>query len=827
MKKLIVLLFLLPNIIFAQEFKSPSDFLGYNLGEKFTPYFKIVNYFTYAANTVAEKMILEQYGETYEGRPLLAATISSPENIKNISEIQKNNLRLSGLLSDKPGDVNMPTVVWLSYNVHGNEASSSEVAIKMLYELTSGNNNALNEQLKNVVVIIDPCLNPDGRDRYVNWYNGVAGKNANADVQAREHNEPWPGGRTNHYYFDLNRDWAWQSQQETQARIKLYNKWMPEIHVDFHEQYYYNPYYFAPAAEPMHEAITPFQRSFQIEIGKNHAKYFDANGWLYFTKEYFDLFYPSYGDTYPIFNGAIGMTYEQAGHGMAGLAIANNSDTLKLTDRIAHHYTTGISTIEVASKNNVRLNSEFKKYFDDAVSKGSGEFKSYIIKGDNSKKLIPLKQLLDNNNIKFSYAGKRTSAKGYNYFTKGNENFNIEESDIIINSAQPKAELLRVLFEPQSKLSDSATYDITAWSIPFAFGLKTFATKENFQSSGNFKQNETEKNLEQAFAYLIEYNSFEDGKLLSALLQNNFQVRVANGSFTMNGKNFNAGTLIILKAGNADKIDLLSKLTNEFSSVVTAVNTGFMEKGFDFGSDKVQLLKKPTIAMVVNDQTDENKVGEIWHLFDRQLNYPLTLINNSFSSIDFNKYDVVILPSGYYSTLSDKNANSDLKTWLRKGGVLIAMEYAVKQLAEGEWGIEEKKDDEDSAKDDYSLIKKYADRERASISDYSPGSIYKVQIDNTHPLGYGYPDYYYTLKINSSLYNFLKDGWNMGYIKKDSRVAGFVGNRLNKKINDILIFGEQPYGRGKIIYIAEDPLFRSFWENGKLIFTNAVFFSSN
>ncbi|MBS1762034.1 MAG: zinc carboxypeptidase [Bacteroidetes bacterium] len=826
MKKIIFLFFFLPNIIFAQEFKSPAEFLGYRLGEKFTPHYKIVNYFTYAANSVSGKMLLEQYGETYEGRPLLAAIISSEQNIRNIAEIQKNNLRLSGLLNDKPADVNMPTVVWLSYNVHGNEASSSEVAMKMLYELTSGKNSSLNEQLKNVVVIIDPCLNPDGRDRYVNWYNGVTGNNANADVQAREHNEPWPGGRTNHYYFDLNRDWAWQSQQETQARIKLYNKWMPEIHVDFHEQYYYNPYYFAPAAEPMHEAITPFQRSFQIEIGKNHAKYFDANGWLYFTKEYFDLFYPSYGDTYPIFNGAIGMTYEQAGHGMAGLAINNNGDTLKLTDRIAHHFTTGISTIEVASKNYVRLNSEFKKYFDDAVSKGSGEFKTYVIKGTNTKKLLPLKQLLGNNNIKYSYAGKRTSAKGYNYFSKNNENFNIEESDIIINSQQTKAELLRVLFEPQSKLSDSATYDITAWAIPFAFGLNTYGLKENIQSTANYNiADQTVPN--DAYAYIIEYNSFEDGKLLASLLKNDFNVRVANGPFTMNGKNFNPGTLIILKSTNRDKIDILLKLALEHKSVITPVNSGFMEKGFDFGSDKVQLLKKPKIAMVVHDQTDENKVGEVWHLFDRQLDYPLTLIDKSFSSIDFNKYDVVILPSGYYSTLSDKNANTDLKSWIKKGGVLIAMDYAVKQLADGEWGIEEKKDDEDSSKDDYSLIKKYADREREAISDYSPGSIYKVQIDNTHPLGYGYPEYYYTLKLNPSLFNFLKDGWNVGYIKKDSRVAGFVGNRLTKKINDILIFGEQPYGRGKIIYLAEDPLFRSFWENGKLIFANAVFFSSN
>ena len=290
--------------IFGQQLKSPDQYLGYQLGEKYTPHHRIVSYFQQAAAAKPQMMKLEQYGETSEGRPLLLAYVASEGNFAKLEEIRKNNLRLAGVLTDQPADSNAPAIVWLSYNVHGNETSSSEVSMKTLYELLNPSNAQTKEYLKNVVVIIDPCINPDGRDRYVNWFTQMKGKNANPDGNAREHAEPWPGGRFNHYNFDLNRDWAWQTQIETQQRLVQYNRWLPQVHSDYHEQGYNNPYYFAPAAAPYHEVITNWQRKFQVEIGRNNAKYFDANGWLYFTKEVFDLFYPSYGDTYPIYNGS-------------------------------------------------------------------------------------------------------------------------------------------------------------------------------------------------------------------------------------------------------------------------------------------------------------------------------------------------------------------------------------------------------------------------------------------------------------------------------------------------------------------------------------------
>ena len=389
MKKFFIGCLLLGNILClsAQNVVSPREFLGYEIGEHYTPCSRVVDYFNQVSQAVPSKVKVQKYGETNERRDLIVAFISSAENIQNLENIRKNNLRLAGLLNDGVhGDVNAPVIVWLSYNVHGNEPSSSEAAMKVLYALADPNNAQTKQWLQNTVVVIDPCQNPDGRDRYINWFNTAVGNTFNADPQSREHDEPWPRGRTNHYNFDLNRDWAWQTQTESQAKLKLYNDWMPQIHVDLHEQGYNEPYYFAPAAQPYHEVITQWQRDFQVQIGKNNAKYFDENGWLYFTKEVFDLFYPSYGDTYPTYNGAIGMTYEQGGI-EGGLGVRTLSgDTVTLADRALHHYTASLSTIETSAANASKLVSQFKKYFDDNISGGDFEYKTYVLTSSDQKK---------------------------------------------------------------------------------------------------------------------------------------------------------------------------------------------------------------------------------------------------------------------------------------------------------------------------------------------------------------------------------------------------------------------------------------------------------
>lgn len=817
---------LLLTVANAQNVPSPETYLGYKIGTKYTRHHKIVEYFNTVAKARPDMVKLEQYGLTNEGRELMLAFVSSPENMQKLEAIRLNNLRLAGTAKDRAAPIvdGAPAIVWLSYNVHGNEPSSSEAALLMVHALTDPNNSATKEWLKNTVVVIDPCINPDGRDRYVNWFNSVVGKNMNASPVSREHSEPWPGGRSNHYNFDLNRDWAWQTQVETQQRLKKYNAWLPQVHVDFHEQGYNSPYYFAPAAEPFHEVVTNWQRDFQVMIGRNNASYFDKNGWLFFTKESFDLLYPSYGDTYPIYNGAIGMTFEQGGHSRGGLAILNtDGDTLTLVDRATHHFTTGLSTVETASKNQQKLMSEFKKYFDDGRSGKIGEYKTYVMTAKDQNKLNAVIKLLDQNGVEWGTLGNK-NFRGFNYFTGKDEAFADEGFHIAVSAHQPKAVMAKVLLEPRTVVSDSNTYDITTWSVPYAYGVKGYAVKEKLDLNNEWKLQPI-KEVNSSYGLLIPYTSFNSAKVLADLLKQHVKVRFTEKPFQYKGKNYDRGTLIVLKTSNAgvNWNALANAACLKHNVQADLVETGFMDQGSDMGSSDVKNISEaPKVALLTGDGASSLGAGEVWHFFDKMLDYPLTLINGSdLGRINAKDFNVIIVPDGYFRSLGEKATADRLKDFVRGGGKIIALEGSMSAMA-GEWGLKVKTD-KDEEKGEYLDVKKYGDRDRAYLPNSIPGAIYKMDLDNTHPLGFGYPDYYFTLKQDGTLYDFMKGGWNVGVLKKDAYVTGFAGYKVKSKLKDGMLFGVQNMGSGSVVYLSDNPLFRNFWENGKLLFSNAVF----
>ncbi|SHM81613.1 M14 family metallopeptidase [Mucilaginibacter sp. OK098] len=829
---------------FAQGIQSPEKFLGYKLGEQFTPHYKIVEYFKYIAQA-SKNVKLVQYGSTNEGRPLLAMFIASDENIGRLEEIRQNNLKLAGLNIGAAGSgnnnslktaainatapsSNQPVICWLSYNVHGNEPASSEASMWTLYDIVDLANTRTQPWLKNTVVVIDPCLNPDGRDRYVNFYNSVKGDKPDANPFAREHAEPWPGGRINHYYFDLNRDWAWQTQKETQARLALFNQWLPEVHVDYHEQGYNSPYYFAPAAEPFHKVITSWQREMQTIIGKNNAKYFDQNGWLYFTKQEFDLLYPSYGDTYPIYNGSIGMTYEQGGIS-AGLAVLTRSgDTLTLVQRVAHHHSTSLSTIESASAYSLKLLDEFKRFYDNSRANPPGEYKTYVIENDNVDKVNALAKLLDRNGIQYGF-GLKNNVTGYNYTTNKTEQYTIGPNDLVINAYQSKSVLLNVLLEPKTFVADSNTYDITAWSLPYVYGLKAYALKESLKpAAATFGASKPQVLVNtHAYAYVSTWQSVNDVKFLATLLKSGIKVRYSERPFQAAGKKFAAGSLLVTRAGNdrGDFDETVARIATDLNQDLTPLTSGFVEKGYDLGSDVIKYIRQPRVMLAAGDDVNSEAMGEVWHFFEQQIGYPITLVRyKDLSRARLADFDVAIFPDGEYDGFpSDK-----LISWIHDGGKLIAIQNAVAQLVDKKGFLikkkEEKKEDKADIKSKDLPILLYDSRDRDALRSSVPGAIYKLNLDNTHPLGFGLPNYYYSIKLSDDIYDFLGDeGWNVGTVKKDGLVSGFVGQKSKEKIKDGLLLGVQSMGRGSVIYMVDDPIFRSFWENGKLLLSNAVF----
>ena len=816
-KLLFLATFLTIGSLYSQKLQSPSEFLGYEIGSRFTRHHKVVDYFKYVSQTLSN-VSLDKYGETNEHRPLYLSYISSQKNINNLENIRKNNLSQTGIISGN-SDNNI-AIVWLSYNVHGNEASSTEAAMLTLFELLTKKK----EWLENTIVIIDPCINPDGRDRYVNWYNQVKSTPNNINQDAQEHSEPWPGGRPNHYLFDLNRDWAWATQVESAQRIKMYNKWMPHIHVDFHEQGINSPYYFAPAAEPFHEIISDWQRDFQTQIGKNHARYFDKEGWLYFTKESFDLLYPSYGDTYPTYMGAIGMTYEQAGHGRAGLGInTDEGEILTLKDRANHHLTTGLSTVEISSKNASKLNSEFKKFFNNSSLK----YKSYVLKNENEDKTKSLKALLDTHEIKYENA-KGGTIKGYLYNSQKEGKLNVSSSDLVIHTNQPKGKMVKALFEPKAKLADSLTYDITAWSLPYAHGFNAVASKNKVSSSiNNNPSNSTFNTINKsAYAYISKWNSLADATFLGDLLKNNITPRFSEKPFSIEGNSYERGSLIILRNDNrnASFDSKLIEIANKHQRKLSSVATGFVSSGVDFGSYSVKPINKQNIAVLSGKGTSSLSFGEIWYFFETQLQYPITNIkSDDFKYTDYSKYDVIILPNGYYGSVLTKTTLEKLKKWTRSGGTLIAIGSALNSFADKkEFSLKKKKSDK--KKETEANLTPFADRERKSVANLITGSVFKSVIDNTHPLGFGYNNEYFSLKLGGTSYQYLKNGNNVAYFDENSKnVSGYAGSKAVKNVPKSLLFGEEKIGRGSIVYMVDNPLFRSFWENGKLFVANSVF----
>lgn len=825
---LIILLVLFYNIPLWAQLKSPEEYFGRKIGSKITPHHRVLEYYKYIASQAPDRVKYEQYGESVEGRPLYVFFVSSTKNIARLEQIRKSNMSIVG--EERDGSIleDMPAIIWMSNNAHGNETSSMEASMMTLYELVNPKNSKMQAQLENTLVIIDPCLNPDGTERYNNWQNGILGVKYNPNLYAREHAEPWPGGRYNHYYFDLNRDWAWQTQVESVQRMKIYNSWLPHIHVDFHEQGINAPYYFPPAAEPLHEVITPWQREFQAVIGKHNAKYFDEKGWLYFTKERFDLFYPSYGDTYPIYSGAIGMTYEKAGNGSAGLGVyTNEKDTLTLVDRAIQHHASGVNLVEVVSQNAHRVVEEFKKFFRQAQEGELSSFHSYVIKYEaaNEGKLRALMELLDKNKIKY-YAAEGVF-KGVDYSTKKTVSYVAREKDMVIPGNQPKAALVRVLFEPEAKLVDSVTYDITAWSLPYVYGLEGIASQTKVSSMKPYSLERVDNNLSESYGYAIKWDGFSSAQVLAALLQHDVIVKRSAYAFKLNGEDFPRGSLLLLSSNNkkTDLKKLLKEVGDKYAVKIHSISSGIIEGAKDLGSSDVKTLKAPKVVMLAGEEIRALNVGEVWHYFDHQLQYPITLVNpKDFARIKWEEVDVFIMPNGNYSFLKDKGLAEGFAAWVRKGGKVIALEGAVRQLATQPWSRLKPVKQDSTQKSQDSPLKAYSDRERESLKSYTAGAIYKVDFDATHPLMYGISRYY-TLRQSGTLYDYFKDGsgWNVGYIKEGALMSGFVGYQLSKKIKNGLIFGTESVGAGTIIYLTDNVLFRNFWESGKQIMANAIF----
>lgn len=830
MKKLLFLLWINIFAIGFAQVKSPNEFIP-TYGKQITLYHQVEDYFNHLT-TQTPYVKHQKYGETSEHRNLNLYYISTPENLANLEEIRLQNLASIGMAPKTSTKIGDKLIVWLSFNVHGNEWAGTESALSVAYELANPENKTTKEWLKNTIVILDPCLNPDGFSRYGNWLREISGKNTNPNKFDREHAEEWPGGRYNHYVFDMNRDWAWQTQAETKQRMAIYNQWMPHVHSDIHEQGYDSPYFFPPAAEPQHEFIEAYQKDFHKLLGKNIAAKFDEKNWLYNTSERFDLFYPSYGDTYPMYNGAVGMTIEQGGIRAGREVTMENGVNLTIKERLTHHKTAVLAVVETSASQMEPLIKGFRNFMNNPRTKMKGKYATYVVK--HNPKNVQLAELLKINKIEYAYATEKMSTSGYNYFSKKDESFSVEPNDLIVKVDQPKAVFTQILFEPTNKMTDSLSYDITAWSLPLAYGVQGYAVKNALNIKTKNSIETTSKEIpKNVYAFYVPWNNRISAEIVGELHKKDIKVRYAMKQAIFGEATIEPGGIVITKGDNPKITDFenlvgeIVKKKNDF----TTISTGFSKNAKDLGGENFPLMKAPKVLLLSGEGVTSTEFGAAWYYFDEVLNYPVTIVEqNKLKNVKLFEFNTLVLADGKYN-FSDAEMKR-LTEWINNGGKVIAIDGAL-NIFDGKEGFalnpyasDEEKQAAEKLKKEKELKERFLDsgsEERRLLANSIPGAIIENNLDITHPLSFGLGKKYYSLKTGDKIYSLLKGSNNVVYVPKNYKSYGYIGHNFGKKLPETVSYSVESKGSGKLVYMIDNPLFRAFWENGILLFSNALF----
>jgi hypothetical protein len=807
-----------------KQIKSPSEFLGYELGQQFTAHHEILAYLTYLSKSKAEFTKFNDYGKTYETRPLTTLIISNKENINNLNQIFSLNKELT-LNPEK--NISVPSIIWLAYGVHGNESSSAEASMLTAFHLLATESQRNTDFLKNAVIVIDPLVNPDGRERYVNWFRSTRGLNPNADMNGREHFEPWPGGRVNHYYFDLNRDWTWASQIETKERLKLYHKIKPHVYIDFHEMYYESTYFFFPPTDPINPLMPKNINDLYRLFAERNSSYFDKQKKTYYTKESFDLFYPGYGDSYPSLIGSLGMTYEQAGHSRGGL-IAQRSDETNLTlnERLYNHYTSSIASIETAVNEKEKILTYFKSYFRKSIKESKDEpFKYYIpeIHSASYQEMIDLLKLHD---ISVYYSKKDQFIK-----TDKHNSYRLLKGQAIIPVQQNQFTLLKTLFDNELRIPDTAFYDVSSWSLPLSFNVPVYQSKFGIEWAENLQKAEI-KYKKTSYAYIFEPKSFQSLRFLNILLNKNLNLMTNLSEFETSGTKVTQSSIIISKLKNLDLDESwLFNLANEYDIEFKTIERGLSDKGIDLGSEKIRTLKKLKLAILSGEEFSANRQGALWFSFDRFIETSPTMIDiKSLSRIQLNKYNTLIIPSSRsLSDVLNENSFTKIKDWVSNGGHLILMERSINYFSDEKTNLLSFKNKKADEKDDKKKTEyvAYTDRSNYYNKQSFPGAILEVKIDQSHPIAVGIHSPFYTLKTSSSSYELSDNTYSDIAVFNSNKSFGFIPEKAKELLNNSKFYSIKHFGSGVISSFNSDPFFRMFQLGGLKLIMNDVFFGKS
>lgn len=845
-----------PALEYRSDIQSPAQFLGYELGEHFVEYHQAVQYIKYLAEQ-SDRIALNQYGETYERRPLINLVISSPENHGRMDRLQARHLKLldPDYAQSEEGQkviANDPVFTSLSYNIHGNEPSTTEAALQVAYRLAVATDEETADILTNSVIIMYVCINPDGRDRYVYWINSVGREQPGINPRDLEHYAPWPNGRTNHYWFDLNRDWVWGVHPESRGHIEEYQKWMPQVHVDYHEQGYNANYFTAPGATPRNLLLPDSYEAWSDTFGRANVEAFDKENIMYFTRERFDFFYPGYGSSYPSVMGAIGMLTEQGGIAAGRAITTDDGYVLTFRQRIFDHYTTSVASIRTAAAARQALLRYSVDAWNPNNSKSSN--KTFVIRKEEGGYLVDLLKMLDRQKIEFYEAASDFSlGECLDYRTGTVTTQSFSAGDIIVPAQQARHLFVHSIMERNMAIEDSVMYDMSTWSAPLAYNLEAYSSpnfprvdKKGLSSEELNWSEGLDKSLlngAEAYAYLIDWQQRWAPKALNALWDNGYRVRAAIAPFTFGSKTYAAGSLIVLRGRNLEKEtsmedDMLAVATSA-QVEVDALPTGRMDKGFDLSSSRNSPLEKPKVAMLVEPPFSTYTSGQVYFLFDHETAFPIDRIRTTafaqtslpkfgqrYGYTDINDYDVLILPNGRnLERLFWQDQRLEINQWLQRGGVLIALENSARFFTtEGKFGKENMVKTTPDTTDEAKYLN-YDERERYRGLRRIPGSSLNAKIDTSHPLAFGVKPDLYTLKLSTDALEPSTRLASVGTYTDDAAKmlsAGYASTENLERLAGKTFAGVQNIGDGKIVYLIDNPHYRMFWRGGSRMVQNAA-----
>ena len=870
-----------PGAQYDPAIPSPEKVLGFPTGEKHATHADIVRYFEALAAAAPARIKVFEYGKTWEGRRLIYAAVGSESNIARIEELKAGMRKLADPGKTSAAEAakllaSLPVIIDLSYGVHGNEISSPDAAMLTAYHLIAARNDKLTADVRqNTVVLIDPLQNPDGRDRFVQNYRTSAGLEPDPSPVSAERLEPWPGGRSNHYLFDMNRDWFALTQPETRGRIAYLNQWLPLVFVDLHEMGTDTTYFFAPGAEPYNPHLTKEQKDQATLFGKNNAKWFDQFGYTYFTREVFDEFYPGYGASWPWYYGGMGMTYENAS--VRGLIARKSDDSLyTFKESVKKHFVASVATCEAASINRDLLLKNFWRYTQSAVDEGQKEaVKEYILprRGDTSA-VDKLAYLLAEQGIivKRAPAAFRNGGKDYPAGT------------YVVSSAQARKRMVRTLLETKSEMDPTFVkeqerrrkkglrdeiYDVTAWSLPMLYNVECVAASE--ASAGNFEtitgsyQPTAPAPARASIAYVIPWGSQAAGRFLAAALRADLKLTSAGKPFTQNGRKYAAGTLVVgVKQNDTTVHEKVARIAVSSGAEVIPSSSSWVDEGLDYGSNYAQILKKPAIAMAWDTPTSSLAAGATRFVIERLYGYPVTTIRTqALAMADLSRFQVLILPDAggsYASALG--SATERIKTWVRSGGTLIGIGDALSYLASPQAALLALQQEAlavapppakpaDAAKpiamppahpaaggpppagpvpgkiltseEEYAK----AIQSERELPDAVAGVLLRAKPDSEHWIGHGLPETLHVLYDGRTIYAPLKKDKGVNpiiYAGPDQILAsGVLWEENRKQLAYKPFVVVQSEGRGTVVGFTSDPNFRAYMDGLNVAFLNALF----